>query len=87
MTGRNSKESHEDWHGPRDSQILKTGGHSGAPIAPFYENGGRHSRLKMATYEGRIGNLAYRYNKQGRLDSLKLGEELLVKANSIVFVE
>ena len=62
--------------------VRKTGA-----IAPFYDDGGRHSRLKMATYEGRIGNLAYRYNKQGRLDSLKFGEDLIVKANSIVFVE
>ena len=62
--------------------VMKTGA-----IAPFYENGGRHSRLKMATYEGRIGECAYLYNKQGRLESLDFGEELTVKANSIVFVE
>ena len=62
--------------------VLKTGA-----IAPFYENGGRHSRLKMATYEGRIGECAYLYNKQDRLESLDFGEELTVKANSIVFVE
>ena len=62
--------------------VLKTGA-----IAPFYEDGGRHSRLKMATYEGRIGECAYLYNKQDRLESLDFGEELTVKANSIVFVE
>ena len=41
----------------------------------------------MATYEGRIGECAYLYNKQDRLESLDFGEELTVKANSIVFVE
>ena len=62
--------------------VMKTGA-----IAPFYENGGRHSRLKMATYEGRIGECAFLYNKQDRLESIDFGEELTVKANSIVFVE
>lgn len=62
--------------------VLKTGA-----IAPFYMDGGRRSRLKMATYEGRIGKHAFVYNKQGRLDSLKFDKELTIKANSIVFVE
>lgn len=62
--------------------VLKTGA-----IAPFYENGGRHSRLKKASYEGRIGKCAYVYDKQGRLDSLYIEHELKVNANSIVFVE
>ena len=56
-------------------------------IAPFHTGGGRHSRLKKASYEGRIGKCAYLYNKQGRLESLEFGEELTVEANSIVFVE
>ena len=62
--------------------VMKTGA-----IAPFDTEAGRHSRLKMATYEGRIGERAYVYNKQGRLESLELDEGLTVKANSIVFVE
>ena len=56
-------------------------------IAPFYTGGGRHSRLKMATYEGRIGERAFLYNKNGRLESLDFDKDLTVKANSIVFVE
>lgn len=62
--------------------VLKTGA-----IAPFYENGGRHSRLKKASYEGRIGKRAYVYDKRGRLDSLDIVHNLKVNANSIVFVE
>ncbi len=62
--------------------VMRTGA-----IAPFYTGGGRRSRLKKASYEGRIGKSAYVYNKQGRLESLEFGEELTVEANSIVFVE
>ena len=62
--------------------VMRTGA-----IAPFHTGGGRHSRLKKASYEGRIGKCAYLYNKQGRLESLDFGEELTVVANSIVFVE
>ena len=62
--------------------VMETGA-----IAPFYTGGGRRSRLKKASYEGRIGESAYRYNKQGMLESIPLGEELAVGANSIVFVE
>ena len=56
-------------------------------IAPFYTGGGRHSRLKNASYEGRIGEHAYVYNSQGMLKNLDFQDELTVKANSIVFVE
>ncbi len=56
-------------------------------IAPFYTGGGRHSRLKMATYEGRLGERAFVYNKKGMLESLDFDKELTVRANSIVFVE
>ena len=56
-------------------------------IAPFFVGGGRRSRLKMAAYEGRIGDRAFVYNKQGMLESLAFGNELTVKANSIIFVE
>lgn len=62
--------------------VLETGA-----VAPFYEKGGRHSRLKMATYEGRIGERAYRYNKEGNLEGLDFEDELAIEANSIVFVE
>lgn len=56
-------------------------------IAPFYIEGGRNSRLKKASYEGRIGERAYMYNRKGMLEGLGLGDELRVEANSIVFVE
>ena len=56
-------------------------------IAPFYTGGGRHSRLKNASYEGRIGEHAYVYNSRGMLKNLDFQDELTVKANSIVFVE
>lgn len=56
-------------------------------IAPFYTGGGRDSRLKNASYEGRIGEQAYVYNSQGMLENLDIRDELTVNANSIVFVE
>ena len=56
-------------------------------IAPFYTGGGRNSRLKNASYEGRIGDQAYVYNSQGMLENLDIRGELTVNANSIVFVE
>ena len=62
--------------------VMETGA-----IAPFYTGGGRRSRLKKASYEGRIGGSAYRYNKQGMLESIPLKKELMVRKNSIVFVE
>ena len=65
-----------------EQYVMETGA-----IAPFHTGGGRHSRLKKASYEGRIGKCAYWYNKQGMLESIPLGEELTVGANSIVFVE
>ena len=40
--------------------VMETGA-----IAPFYIDGGSRSRLKKASYEGRIGEPAYVYNKQG----------------------
>ena len=70
------------WADHIEQYVMETG-----VIAPFYTGGGRHSRLKKASYEGRIGKSAYRYNKQGMLESIPLGEELTVGANSIVFVE
>ena len=62
--------------------VMETGA-----IAPFYLEGGRRSRLKKASYEGRIGGCAYRYNKEGMLESVPLVGELEIGANSIVFVE
>ena len=56
-------------------------------IAPFYKGGGRNSRLKNASYEGRIGDQAYVYNSQGMLENLDIRGELTINANSIVFVE
>ena len=65
-----------------EKYVMETGA-----IAPFFMGGGRHSRLKKASYEGRIGKSAYRYNKYGMLESILLEEELTIDANSIVFVE
>ena len=55
-------------------------------ISPFYYRG-KHSRLKKASYEGRIGEKAYRYDENGKLIEMILNDELILQANSIVFVE
>lgn len=60
-------------------------------IGPFHL-GGEKSRLKKASYEGRIGSCAFTFpdgsNKlENVLDSGNSDHSLLVKANSIVFVE
>lgn len=55
-------------------------------ISPFFK-GGDKSRLKKASYEGRIGSIAYTFNGR-KLDSVKMDDgKLRVAANSIVFVE
>lgn len=46
--------------------VLATGA-----ISPFYEGGGRKSRLKKASYEGRIGGKAYEYRSLKRLRAFK----------------
>lgn len=46
--------------------VLATGA-----ISPFYEGGGRKSRLKKASYEGRIGCKAYEYRSLKRLRAFK----------------
>lgn len=59
-------------------------------IAPFYEGGGGHSRMKDASYEGRIGGAAYRFEPEEvePKQVFKSGDRVLtVPANSIVFVE
>jgi len=59
-------------------------------ISPFYSKGGRKSRLKKAAYEGRIGDKAYYYNKDGALELIfERGSHdcLTVPKNQIVFVE
>lgn len=57
-------------------------------IAPFYTGGGRQSRLKKASYEGRIGKKAYVFDDNNELKPVLVPDEpLLVPANSIVFVE
>jgi deoxycytidine triphosphate deaminase len=55
-------------------------------IAPFFEKGGKKSRLKKASYEGRIGSVAYEY-RNDRLEEQQTNGRLKVGANSIVFVE
>lgn len=55
-------------------------------ISPFYL-GGEKPRLKKASYEGRIGDRAFEF-RNGILEPVDLsGGSLLVRANSIVFVE
>lgn len=59
-------------------------------IGPFdaREDGGGRSRLKKASYEGRIGKAAYMYDDGGNLVSLLIpNQPLVIPANSIVFVE
>lgn len=46
--------------------VLATGA-----ISPFYEGGGRKSRLKKASYEGRIGKKCYEYRSLKRLRAFK----------------
>ena len=53
-----------------------------APFNPSKEG----KRLKKAAYEGRVGKIAYEYNKSGKLKKLS-NDPLVVKANSIIFVE
>ena len=43
--------------------------------------------MKKATYEGRVGKVAYEYNDCGELVCLPKRDSLLIRANSIVFVE
>lgn len=57
-------------------------------IGPFFAGGESKSRLKKASYEGRIGSRAYKFNKDKNLEKIDFSSgELLVEANSIVFVE
>jgi deoxycytidine triphosphate deaminase len=59
-------------------------------IAPFFTGGGRKSRLKKASYEGRVGSKAYIYrdkNAPERIFDPTTDEYLLIPKNSIVFVE
>lgn len=60
-------------------------------IGPFHL-GGEKSRLKKASYEGRIGSCAYTFpggksDMVNILDPGNLDQPLVVRANSIVFVE
>lgn len=58
-------------------------------ISPFVIGGGKRSRLKKASYEGRIGNSAYVFvgNEGDFVNILQPEKPLRIKANSIVFVE
>jgi deoxycytidine triphosphate deaminase len=46
--------------------VLATGA-----ISPYYEGGGRKSRLKKASYEGRVGSKAYEYRSLKRIRAFK----------------
>jgi deoxycytidine triphosphate deaminase len=46
--------------------VLATGA-----VSPFHEGGGRKSRLKKASYEGRIGSKAYEYRSLKRIRAFK----------------
>lgn len=52
-------------------------------ISPLYDG----KRMKKASYQGRIGENAYEYNESGQLVCVPVDDKLIVKANSIVFVE
>lgn len=59
-------------------------------ISPFYQGGGSKSRMKDASYEGRIGEKAYVFkaDKNEPTQIFFKGDRVLkVPANSIVFVE
>ena len=60
--------------------VAKTGA-----VSPFFPSN-ECGRLKKATYEGRIGNAAYMFDEQEALIPMCVNP-LVVKANSIVFVE
>lgn len=55
-------------------------------IGPFHL-GGKKSRLKKASYEGRIGEKAYIFDDGKLLPAKFSGDKLYIPANSIVFVE
>ena len=59
-------------------------------ISPFYEGGGKNSRMKDASYEGRIGENAYIFesDKKEPTRIFNKGDPVLrLPPNSIVFVE
>ncbi|NTG16449.1 hypothetical protein G6L05_22105 [Agrobacterium rhizogenes] len=57
-------------------------------ISPYHTGGGKNQRMKKASYEGRIGDAAYKFDKKGNLvPILTKGKALKVPANTIVFVE
>lgn len=59
-------------------------------ICPFFKGGGDSSRLKKASYEGRIGKSAYIYKDRNIPEKIYCAESfagLLIPHNSIVFVE
>lgn len=60
--------------------VFKTGA-----VAPF-DPSGSGGRLKKASYEGRIGKIAYEFDENSALVQIST-DPLIVKANSIVFVE
>ncbi len=65
--------------------VLETG-----LISPFYLSNEKKSPVKKAAYEGKIGNVAYLYNKDGERETIfdpRKNDNLIVPANSIVFVE
>lgn len=55
-------------------------------ISPFY-TGGKKPRLKKASYEGRVGSVAYTF-EGGAIKVVPIDDKKIkIKANSIVFVE
>lgn len=59
-------------------------------IAPYYSGGGRKSRLKKASYEGRIGKRAFIYKDDSspqQIFDYEKNTHLKIPKNSIVFVE
>lgn len=59
-------------------------------VSPFYVGDFRKSRLKKATYEGRVGESAFKYNRKNipeRIFDRGKDEFLKIPKNSIVFAE
>jgi len=59
-------------------------------ISPYFTGGDRYARLKKASYEGRIGDSAYKFEDENcpkLCFDRKKDDYLLVPKNSIIFVE
>ena len=72
-------------HALLSSEDIESYVQSTGAIAPF-EPFGKYKRLKKASYEARVGDQAYIFDNNCRLKAVSTNP-LVVKANSIVFVD